>query len=203
MTALILEEATLDDVPALTELWYAAFTDPGVRHLWPDTPRVRKWWDDANREDIRTKSFQHYIKVVDPKAKDGQGRPRIAAFAKWDTATPEVRGPRYPPWVEDMPIQDCDAFLKRLERSRLQAMGGQKEHYYLDMLATHPEYQRRGAGSMLIKWGCDLADENGVEVYVDASKDAAPLYWKFGFVDRRLESEPESDIIPMARALRN
>jgi predicted N-acetyltransferase YhbS len=65
------------------------------------------------------------------------------------------------------------------------------------MLGTHPDYQRRGAASMLVKWGCDLADQNGVGAYVDASKSGAPLYTRFGFVD---ESEPGSgDIASMAR----
>ncbi|KAF5013960.1 hypothetical protein FDECE_89 [Fusarium decemcellulare] len=203
VNSLILEEATVDDVPALTELWYAAFTDPGVRHLWPDTPGVRKWWDDANREDfINKKEFQHYIKIVDPKSKDGRGRPRIAAYAKWDLATPKERGPRYPPWSEDMPIQACDAFIERLENSRLQVMAGQKKHYYLDTLVTHPDYQRRGAGSMLVKWGCDLADKDGVGVYVDASEAGAPLYQKFGFIPKTLVvDKPASGIVPMARAL--
>lgn len=67
----------------------------------------------------------------------------------------------------------------------------------LDTLATHPDYQRRGAGSRLIQWGCDLADKNGTMAYVDASKEGAPLYQKFGFVDK---SEPNSgDVCPMAR----
>ena len=34
----------------------------------------------------------------------------------------------------------------------------------LDILAVDPAYQRRGAGSMLVQWGLDLADELGFEV---------------------------------------
>ena len=50
---------------------------------------------------------------------------------------------------------------------------------------------------MLVRWGCDLADKNGVQAYVDASKDGAPLYARFGFVD---ESDSSSGgILPMAR----
>ena len=64
------------------------------------------------------------------------------------------------------------------------------------MISTHPDYQRRGAASMLVKWGCDLADKNGVGAYLDASKLGAPLYKKFGFVD---ESEGESVVASMAR----
>ncbi|RSL51386.1 hypothetical protein CEP52_016557 [Fusarium oligoseptatum] len=176
--SLVLERATLDDIPALTGLWYAGFTDPGVRYLWPDTPGVRRWWDDANRQGLANKAYQHYMKVIDTNSKDRQGRPRTVAFAKWDMATQEERGPRYPAWNQDMPLQAIES---------------------LDTLVTHPEYRRRGAGSMLMKWGCDLADENGVEVYVDASRDGSFLYRKFGFVEQSLEGEDVPGIIPMAR----
>ena len=54
---------------------------------------------------------------------------------------------------------------------------------------------------MLVKWGCELADRDGVAAYVDASKDGAPLYEKFGFVD---VSEPGAgDIDSMARRSSN
>ncbi|KAB5546975.1 acetyltransferase [Coniochaeta sp. 2T2.1] len=195
-TTLRLEVATPDDVTALTEVWFAAFTDPGIRQLWPDTPGVRKWWDDANRSDMLNKPHARYIKVVDNRKTDAKGRPRIAAFAKWDLAMPEERGCRYPPWHEDMPAAVCDAFFIREETERHRVMGNQK-HYYLDTIATHPDYQRRGAASMLMKWGCDLADKNRVGAYVDASKAGAALYERFGFVD---ESGPDAgEVASMAR----
>ncbi|OHW98399.1 GNAT family protein [Colletotrichum incanum] len=89
-SALILEPATVEDVPALTEVWFAAFAhDPEITGLWPDTLRVRAWWDGANRGDMLAPSSD------------------------------------------------------------------------LDTLVTHPDYQRRGAGSMLLKWGCELAARRG------------------------------------------
>lgn len=224
-TALRLEMATLDDVLALTELWFAAFKDDaGIRRLWPDTPGVRKWWDDANRSDILNKPFQRYVKVIDPGSADAGGRARIAAYAKWDLSMPEGRGRRYPPWHGDMPGQLCDVFMQREEDERRRVMGDQK-HYCessepsalssdyvlllgasanplldLDTLVTHPDYQWRGAGSMLLEWGCSVADENGVGAYVDASKAGAPLYQRFGFVD---ESEPDAgEVASMARRKR-
>ncbi|KAM0221490.1 hypothetical protein ACHAQD_005405 [Fusarium lateritium] len=191
-----LEEVTLEDIPGLTQVWFAAFTDPGIRRIWPDTPSVRRWWDDANRHDLTHKPFQRYIKIVDPDSKDELGRPRVAAFAKWDTSMPRERGRRYPPWTDDQPGQVCDEFIAKEEDERLRVMGEQK-HYYLDTLVTHPDYQRCGAGSMLMKWGCDLADADGVAAYVDASKSGAALYERFGFVD---ESLPDSgDVASMAR----
>ncbi|CAJ0543151.1 Ff.00g004350.m01.CDS01 [Fusarium sp. VM40] len=191
-----LEEVTLEDIPGLTQVWFAAFTDPGIRRIWPDTPSVRSWWDDANGHDLTHKPFQRYIKIVDPDSNDQFGRPRIAAFAKWDTSMPWERGRRYPPWTDDQPGQVCDEFIAKEENERLRVMGEQK-HYYLDTLVTHPDYQRCGAGSMLMKWGCDLADADGVAAYVDASKSGAALYERFGFVD---ESLPDSgDVASMAR----
>ncbi|KAJ5620606.1 acetyltransferase [Penicillium lagena] len=192
---LILQPMTLEDNAALTELWFAAFSDPEMRQVFPDTPGVRKWLEDANGHDMLNKPFQRYVKVVDTTATDDQGRLRIAAYAKWDLAMPHERGRRYPPWHEDMPADVCDRFFLKEEKNRMRVMGDQK-HFYLDTVATHPDYQRRGAGSMLVKWGCDLADAEGVGAYVDASKDGAPLYAKFGFVDY---SNPGEEIASMAR----
>lgn len=68
----------------------------------------------------------------------------------------------------------------------------------MSALATRPEYQRQGAGFALIKWGCDLADKDGVCLYVDSSTEGAPLYQKFGFVDK---SEPDAvDAVSMVRS---
>ncbi|KAH8884165.1 acetyltransferase [Thozetella sp. PMI_491] len=191
-----LEKVTLDDFPAITAVWYAAFTDPGLRVLFPDTPGVRKWLTEANRNDFLNKPFQHYVKIVDPESTDAEGRARIVAYAKWDTAMISERGARYPAWADDMPAEACNTFFQREDNERRRVMGDTK-HYYLDTLATDPDYQRRGAGSALVKWGCDLADEHGVAAYVDASKAGAPLYQRYGFVD---ESEPGSgDVASMVR----
>ncbi|KAK2003093.1 acetyltransferase [Colletotrichum falcatum] len=198
---LILQPATLEDVPALTEVWFAAFAhDSVITRLWPDTPRVRAWWDEANRGDMLGKPFQRFVKVVDPGSTDARGRPKVAAWAKWDTSMPARRGRRYPPWCEDMPAQVCDTFFNKEEKERRRVMG-EEEHYYLDTLVTHPDYQRRGAGSMLLKWGCELVDEGEVGAYVDASKAGKELYERFGFVD---ESEADaSEVASMARRQRS
>ncbi|KAL0782607.1 hypothetical protein CaCOL14_000513 [Colletotrichum acutatum] len=221
-----LEEATLDDIPALTETWFAAFADDEViRRLWPDTPGVRAWWDEANGGDMAAKPFQRFVKVVDVSSDVGTGvgteetkgrgeavgrgeevgkagggsRPRIAAWAKWDTSMPAERGRRYPPWAGDMPSELCDLFFAREEGERGRVMGDER-HYYLDTLVTHPDYQRRGAASMLLKWGCALADEDGVAAYVDASKTGKGLYERFGFVDESLEGD--GDVASMVRRRR-
>ena len=123
-----LEPVEVDDVPAITELWFATFTDPQMQHIFPDTPNVRKWWDDTNRHDLLNKPFQKYIKIVDPHSLDHHGRPRLAAFAKWDTASMDERGRRFAPWDTDIAISDADVLFGRLDSERRRVMGSQK-HY--------------------------------------------------------------------------
>ncbi|KAH7021381.1 acetyltransferase [Microdochium trichocladiopsis] len=194
---LVLEPCTLDDMPLLSAVWFAAFTDPGLRRLWPDTPLVRAWWDRSNTSDfVHRADRQVFLKVVDPSTLDpATNRPRIAAYAKWDLCTPEERGSRYPPWCADMPGDECEVFFAREEQERQRVMGGER-HYYLDTLATHPDYQRRGAGSMLVRWGVARAEHDGVGVYLDASKEGAPLYAKCGFADESLPGA--GDVASMA-----
>ncbi|KAL6238443.1 hypothetical protein BDW75DRAFT_201360 [Aspergillus navahoensis] len=211
------------DIPALTDVWFAAFTDPAIRQLFPDTPGVRAWLTSANQHDLQYKPFQKYVKIVDSSARDehGQKRERIIAYAKWDLSTPEERGQRYPLWHCEMPAAECEEFFGREERERARVMGGTR-HYCmgfisrcvlwgprlgligvdLDTLATHPDYQRRGAGSMLLQWGCDLADEAKVALYVDASRAGAPLYERFGFVDESKGESGEVQIASMVRRVR-
>lgn len=51
----------------------------------------------------------------------------------------------------------------------------------LQTLVTHPKHERRGAGSLLLKWGCEEADRKGVEAYLEASAVGVPLYERHGF----------------------
>jgi hypothetical protein len=132
-----LKPITLEDNAALTELWFAAFSDPEIRQVFPDTPGVRKWLEDANRHDMLNKHFQRYVKVVDTTSTDDQGRLRIAAYAKWDLAMPDERGRRYPPWHEDMPADVCDAFFLKEEKNRMRVMGD-KKHFCMFPISLLP-----------------------------------------------------------------
>lgn len=55
----------------------------------------------------------------------------------------------------------------------------------LDTCVTLPQHERRGAGSLLVKWGCDRADEAGVVAYLEASPVGSPMYARHGFVVQR------------------
>lgn len=50
----------------------------------------------------------------------------------------------------------------------------------LDMMFTHPSHRRKGHGSLLMKYGMDIAATMAVEVIVEASDQGIHLYKKFG-----------------------
>ena len=51
----------------------------------------------------------------------------------------------------------------------------------LNVLIVHPEYQRRGIGSMLIRDGLAEVDKLGMRVWLGATDEGLPLYKKVGF----------------------
>lgn len=55
------------------------------------------------------------------------------------------------------------------------------DHIHLKILATHPDYRRRGAGTKLCNWGIDLAEKNRAYISVFASPMGEKLYARLGF----------------------
>jgi GNAT superfamily N-acetyltransferase len=63
---------------------------------------------------------------------------------------------------------------------------GRRPHWFLELIARRAGYQGKGAGGMLIRWGTDRADEEGLESYLDATPEGKPVYERYGF--RELET---------------
>jgi GNAT superfamily N-acetyltransferase len=89
------------------------------------------------------------------------------------------KDPRFVPPEVNMPA--LMALLGLLGQARKEVMG-ERPYLMLDTLSTLPEYRRRGAAALLVKWGAKKADELGIELYLTSSMVARPLYEKMGFV---------------------
>lgn len=48
------------------------------------------------------------------------------------------------------------------------------------MFCTLPDYQGMGAGTMMLNWGCILADNEGVQIYVNATDKGRSTYERMG-----------------------
>jgi GNAT superfamily N-acetyltransferase len=122
-----------------------------------------------------------YLKCVD------QSTGEMIAGARWRYAKPEKDGARERTWEEveagfkiPEPYEESDPELFRslfdLLNTNKREILGNRPYYTLVTCAVLPQHERRGAGSMLVQWGCERADEAGVEAYLEASVMAAPMY---------------------------
>ncbi|KAI0389377.1 hypothetical protein F5Y17DRAFT_462798 [Xylariaceae sp. FL0594] len=69
-------------------------------------------------------------------------------------------------------------FVQPRRQAVLDSHGGA---YVLELLAVHPDYQRRGAGSALVTWGTKAADQLGIRAVIEASPVGRLLYETCGF----------------------
>lgn len=109
-----------DDISAITALWYNAFSIPHNLKMFPDTPGVRQWWNEAHRQDILYNPHRRYLKVVDVTSPGS-----IVAYAKWDL-NPQQSGPRFPPWHEKSDHKACDKLFGMLEKERNKFFGDKR-----------------------------------------------------------------------------
>ncbi|KAF2031002.1 hypothetical protein EK21DRAFT_88518 [Setomelanomma holmii] len=156
---------------------------------------------------------QSYLKCTDTTTGE------IIAAARWRHVKPREEGAtertweeveaafaeRPPPYDESEP--EMLAALFELFNAQKRKSLGTQLYMCLDTLVTLPQHERKGAGSMLVRWGCDKADEAGVVAYLEASPVGAPMYARHGFEKvaelefdlRKWGGEEVMKFIPMLR----
>ena len=73
-------------------------------------------------------------------------------------------------------------------------------HWYLAPLCVKRKYWGRGVGKALIAWGIERADEQGAMCVLECMPRVRPLYYRFGFVETRLNGEcKETQLVRPAR----
>ncbi|KAJ5200903.1 hypothetical protein N7449_005706 [Penicillium cf. viridicatum] len=72
-----------------------------------------------------------------------------------------------------------NAFKKLLEDGRKRYTT--ENDIILDLLATLPEYQGRGFGSAILKWGTDKADASQSRIFLEGTPEGVPVYLKYGW----------------------
>jgi GNAT superfamily N-acetyltransferase len=127
-----------------------------------------------------------YLKCVDTTTGE------MIAGARWRYVKPNEEGAKERTWEEvdagssiPEPYDESDPEMFRglftLFNANKREILGKRPYYVLDTLVTLQNHERRGAGSMLVRWGCEKADEVGVEAYLEASPMGAPMYARHGF----------------------
>ncbi len=65
-----------------------------------------------------------------------------------------------------------------------------KEHFCVDHFGVDEEWQGKGIGGRLLGKACEVADEEGLDMFVEANANAESFYQKFGFKTEGKEEMP-------------
>ncbi len=103
----------------------------------------------------------------------------VVAFAMWiPPGRPEVE---VEPTSTEPP---SEAMLEKFIalRGALEENTPHEEHWYLQMVGTHPDWQRKGLGSRLIAEGIEWARKDGLGVYLETeTAENVAYYQHLGF----------------------
>lgn len=187
---LTLRPATPADSAGITQVHTDAFADGVIsQRVFPPGPLTEENWA-RDLASYFTDPKVHLLVVTD----DTTTPPAVIGFAKWgepraedEPAPPrpteaEIMGREWPPETD---LDLARAFLCGMTEKRAKAMG-EARFWFLHILVVRPEYQGKGAGRMMIRWGTERADGEGLPCYLDSTAVAKGVYERYGFreVDR-------------------
>lgn len=166
---------------AYENIAWEAFKYDVMALLYPNgyTTAARGWFKHYAIEDWRGKPEKFkFMKVVDTSLPDNDPNNKIVGVASWkfyltdrteaelDAEDKESDERGSPPDVNE-PFNE--EFHGNIAKCKREIMGG-KAYVLLNLLATLPNWHRRGIGAMHLKWGHEKADQLGLPCYLEASR---------------------------------
>ncbi|KAK7923962.1 acyl-CoA N-acyltransferase [Apiospora marii] len=181
-----LREFTMADLPRGLEIEKLAYApNPFTPFLFPgpfpeEAKQMRSEYFIKTLEEDKT---ARHVKVIDTEIEGDEHEQMIA----WAKVHVHMEPPELAPRVfgAGSNIEACEKLWGGMMAQRARVVGD-KPHVYLHMLQTHPTQQGRGAGTMLIQWALEQAQELSLPAYLEASVDGHSLYLKNGFEDIEL-----------------
>ncbi|KAK3712573.1 hypothetical protein LTR37_009016 [Vermiconidia calcicola] len=184
-----MEESDLD---AYLEVAWLAFKDEFMGLMYPNgfTNAAKAFVKQRTLDDWRKYPDRiRAMKVIDTDLPDDRPHGKIVGAAMWkffskDRTEEELRAEEKEGEKRGLP-PDCnpalaEEFYGNLAKCKREIMGG-KAYVLLNILATLPEYHRRGIGGMHMRWGLEQADRLGLPSYLEATPMGRPLYTKLGY----------------------
>ncbi|BCR83952.1 GNAT family N-acetyltransferase [Aspergillus chevalieri] len=186
-----------DDLPRILDIFCTSMSSISLLVATGDIPNLENL-DEASAATAREHAIARFAEILDSypkvhflKAVDAENGD-IAAFAIWYFFSGPDGVADWKAYVETgdrlrVPV-GCDIEAYRYGWSKIhenyqEVFGEGREHFHLGLLATHPGHERRGAGSKLLNWALEQADEKGLECHLEGTPTGYPLYSRKGFVD--------------------
>ncbi|RMZ11072.1 hypothetical protein D0864_01093 [Hortaea werneckii] len=191
-----------EDMLQLVQVAYDCFP-PMVREMFmgckseADLPRLAQHYLKEIRED----PFTVWLKVVD------RASGKIVAGSQWKvfpSFSPASADDKPAEWLEGEDLTKATQILEKMNAARRAAnsKGYVRESCSLAQMwirltlvlthdslidlhicFTHPNYRRKGAGGMMMNWGCNVADALMLPSWIEASPEGNFLYKNHGFYD--------------------
>lgn len=183
LSSLKLRPAKSEDVNQMCDIYFEAFKGniPAQVCFPPSSKQAQHFWTSSLNEEFEDPNAR-FLVVTDTATTPET----FVAFAKWNVVPTDAPSPPLPDnWPEEGNPELANEFFGKLAEMHEEIMGS-RLHWYLELIATRPAYQGKGAGGMLMQWGVNRSDEDSLECYLDATPEGKPLYEKYGF--RELET---------------
>ncbi|OCK79234.1 hypothetical protein K432DRAFT_383259 [Lepidopterella palustris CBS 459.81] len=209
-------QGSLADLESMLEIGLAALPmDPQWNYRFP----YRCIYPNETRKFTRLR-FQEFLenkdgrwRVMLAEGEDAQGpiQTRLMAFAVWEifnwrtlrseqkVTRRSSRRPHHRLFRRDGDPRRMQAWSDILSSSKRHLFDKYygTGHFQLQILATHPSFQRRGAGTALCQWGMQIAERMKMAISVFASPMGYRLYSHLGFdylasVTVKVQEEEES-----------
>ncbi|KAH6722679.1 hypothetical protein BKA61DRAFT_651148 [Leptodontidium sp. MPI-SDFR-AT-0119] len=184
-----LRPATKDDLDEITRVHIAGFTEePQVNYCYPfrhQYPQDHWKWTRHEYEQYLEQPKKYLVYVLDaPVENDGYVVVKPVALAVWNLAV--LTAAKAPDPAEkdrkDADKKRCEAFFGRAgQRFKTYFAEWAEKQVNLASLVVHPDFRLRGGGSMLVRWGMNVADGKGWPVTLCASPMGRFLYEYLGF----------------------
>ena len=178
MAEIYITEARPSDLESLSTILFRSFhpVNPYQRKAQPNTPKVQDWYRRMFEDEIHNKSC-HPIVAIDSTTDKDVGALTLRRME------PGEKGAGF--WTiyhltDDHSKDMCKAFIDVMVEWREKLMGD-RQHYLLEFFGTDHAFKGRGIGSKLLKRACEIADETGGDIFVQANRGAIGLYEKFRF----------------------
>ncbi|KAK8108143.1 acyl-CoA N-acyltransferase [Apiospora kogelbergensis] len=184
-----MREATADDVPALCDVFFDAFSeDPISSRIFPRSSALAQAEIlDTFTHSVAEPGVHVFVMAEDlsDSASEAERRNAVLGYVEWVAPRTEPYTPP-PPAPSTEGSQKVAAlaqqFFEVMMRKQREHMAG-TPHWHLAFIGVRRRAQGRGVARPLIQWGVDRADADGVEAYVQSSPMAAARYRRYGFED--------------------
>ncbi|KAK5111648.1 hypothetical protein LTR62_004753 [Meristemomyces frigidus] len=197
-----LRPLTSKDIPGFVEVYLAAFSPgPIWKYTHFDSSSLRNYTRDCVRKVVEQEWHHHpdsvfanAITVPDHDEGAADGVERLVSFAVWHWLYPDqdqtILSTLQLPTILSGPCSDrLDTNLTRAAQVQAETKRVEDIYFrnltspqlYLNLLATHPDWDGHGFGAAQVEFGMEVAKARDAPVTLIATPAGYPLYDSLGF----------------------